>query len=412
MHLLVRPEHHADESLESYLLRLSQENGFSSYTEMSTVLKLWMQSHDHDAGGAFPIELSMVNVYHANRSSSFRIRALRLIEHLTEKAPLKLVELALVHSAAHFGSNIKAVHRNSIDIPKQFLRTHGVPVCPQCLQADAYIRQYWHYQPYTACHIHHCQLTDHCPECGAEINYLKSELVAVCECGFHLRYAECRGASDEQIKLSQLIAECHFPNSNNALLAAQNLSFRFGALFWYFNRYKQQQTSKDDISDALNSAITYFENWPENFFAELEQQIENFYQIQIKKVNQTAFAEVFGLLLADCSHLPMNDLSHNFILKTVIDFFIHQVETNPKSKKANIGDVLVTPQEAAYLLSTDIEQIYRLHQEGFITLAITPSTQWHISAYLPIFYLRQIMELRLARMHSQNDVFELYLPSW
>lgn len=53
MNLLVRPEHHADESLESYLLRLSQENGFSSYTEMSTVLKLWLQRHDHDAGGVF-----------------------------------------------------------------------------------------------------------------------------------------------------------------------------------------------------------------------------------------------------------------------------------------------------------------------------------------------------------------------
>lgn len=412
MNLLVRPEHHADESLESYLLRLSQENGFDSYTEMSTVLKLWMQSHDHDAGGAFPIELSMVNVYHANRSSSYRIRALRLIEHLTEKIPLKLVELALVHSAAHFGSNIKAVHRAGVDVPKQFLRTHGIPVCPKCLQADGYIRQFWHYQPYTACHIHHCQLKDHCPACGAELDYLKDESIEVCECGFHMGYSECIEPSDEQIKLSQLIAGCHFQDSTNPLLASQNSSFRFGALFWYFNRHKQQQTSDDDISEALNSAITYFENWPDNFSAELEQQIEHFYQVQIKKVNQTAFSEIFGSLLADCSYLPMSDLSHNFILKTVIDFFIHQVETNPKSKKANIGDLLVTPQEAAYLLSTDIEQIYRLHQEGFITLAITPSTQWHISAYLPIFYLRQVMELRLARMYSQNNVYETYLPAW
>lgn len=412
MQLLVRPEHHPDETLESYLLRLSQENGFSSYTEMSTVLKLWMQSQDHDAGGAFPIELSMVNVYHANRSSSFRIRALRLIEHLTEKTPLKLVEQALVHSSAHFGSNIKAVHRNGVDIPKQFLRTHGIPICPHCLQEDTYIRQCWHYQPYTTCHIHHCQLTSHCPECGAELNYLKHESIALCECGFHLCYAECLEPSDEQIKLSQLIAECHFDDSTNPLLASQNLSLRFGALFWYLNRYKQQQTSNDDIPAVLTSAITFFEDWPDNFDAELEQHIKHFYQVQIKKLNQTAFSEVFGSLLADCSHLPMSDLSHNFILKTAIEFFIHQVEVNPKSKKANIGDLLVTPEEAAYLLSTEIEQIYRLYQEGFITLAITPSTKWHISAYLPIFYLRQVMELRLARMHSQNNVYETYLPAW
>lgn len=198
MQLLVRPEHHSDESLESYLLRLALENGFGSYSEMSSVLKLWLQNNDHSAGGAFPTELSMVNVYHANRSSSFRVRALHLIEHLIQKTPLKLVELALVHSAAHFGSSVKAVHRKGIDIPKQFLRTHGVPVCPQCLQPDAYIRQYWHYQPYTACHIHRCQLIEHCPECGAKLDYLKCESVSVCECGFHLSYAKCIEASDEQ----------------------------------------------------------------------------------------------------------------------------------------------------------------------------------------------------------------------
>ena len=32
MRLLIRPEPYPDESLESYLLRLSQENGFERYT--------------------------------------------------------------------------------------------------------------------------------------------------------------------------------------------------------------------------------------------------------------------------------------------------------------------------------------------------------------------------------------------
>ncbi len=35
MRLLVRPKPYSDESLESYLLRLSQENGFERYSVFS-----------------------------------------------------------------------------------------------------------------------------------------------------------------------------------------------------------------------------------------------------------------------------------------------------------------------------------------------------------------------------------------
>ena len=111
MRLLIRPEPYPDESLESYLLRLSQENGFERYSVFSGSIKSWLRVQDHEAAGAFPLELCRVNVFHASRSSGLRVRALRLIEQLTDQSPSCLLQLALMHSAITFGREHMAVHR-------------------------------------------------------------------------------------------------------------------------------------------------------------------------------------------------------------------------------------------------------------------------------------------------------------
>ena len=74
MRLLIRPEPYPDESLESYLLRLSQENGFERYALLSGAIRDSLLVQDHEASGAFPLELARVNVFHANRSSGLRVR--------------------------------------------------------------------------------------------------------------------------------------------------------------------------------------------------------------------------------------------------------------------------------------------------------------------------------------------------
>ena len=114
MRLLVRPQPYSDESLDSYLLRLSQENGFERYSVFSGSIKSWLREQDHEAAGAFPLELCRVNVFHASRSSGLRVRALRLIEQLTDQSPSCLLQLALMHSAITFGREHKAEHRAGV----------------------------------------------------------------------------------------------------------------------------------------------------------------------------------------------------------------------------------------------------------------------------------------------------------
>src|SRR5574344_2437563 len=104
MRLLIRPEPYPDESLESYLLRLSQENGFERYALLSGAIRDSLLVQDHEASGAFPLELARVNVLHAQRSSGLRVRALQLFAQLTDLDPACLLQLSLMHSGLHFGS--------------------------------------------------------------------------------------------------------------------------------------------------------------------------------------------------------------------------------------------------------------------------------------------------------------------
>lgn len=236
MHLLIRPDPSIDESLESYFLRLSQENGFESFYLFSGVIKDWLHTTDHAAAGVFPLELFRLNIFHASRSSGLRVRALQLVDRLTEGAPFRLLQLALSHSAISFGNHHKAVHRSGVDIPLCFIRTSKIPCCPDCLRESAYVRQCWHFKPYVACHRHGGRLIDSCPACGESLNYLVSELINYCQCGFDLRTASTVPAQPDEIQLSALAYGCSF-ESSNPLLAIGCLSARFGALLWYQQRY-------------------------------------------------------------------------------------------------------------------------------------------------------------------------------
>lgn len=260
MQLLVRPDPFPDEALESYFLRLCQENGFERYRIFSGSVQNWLHTTDHAAAGAFPLELSRLNVFHAIRSSGLRVRALQLVDRLTGGEPFRLLQWALSHSAISFGSQHKAVHRSGVDIPLCFIRTRKTPCCPDCLLESAYVRQCWHFKPYVACHRHGGRLIDSCPACGESLNYLTSESINHCQCGFDLRTASTVPAQPDEIQLSALAYGCSF-ESSNSLLGIGSLSTRFGALLWYQQRYLSDHDAVHD-DRALAKAIGYFAAWP------------------------------------------------------------------------------------------------------------------------------------------------------
>ncbi|QIZ75760.1 TniQ family protein [Ferrimonas lipolytica] len=407
MELLITPKPFVDESLESYLLRLAEENGFESYQVFSAVVHEWLQEHDHRAAGAFPLSLGLLNVFHANRSSGLRVRVIQLFEQLAHSGELPLLKLALMHSSATFGKRRAAVFRDGIDIPRSFIRLCGIPVCPACLNEQPYIRQRWHFKPYSVCHKHGITLISNCPGCGELLDYQNNELITHCHCGYDLRFAGQEKATTETLQLSRLVSG-ETVEGTDPLSTAINLSVRFGALQW-FEAFSGCELTEQE---AISKAIEFFNGWPQGLVDGLELRREHAELRLVKSYNRTLFAEVFGELLLDARKLPMRDLGRNFVLKAIIDYLSELVRNNAQSKQANVGDVLLSLVEAAAVLSSNAEAVYRLYQEGFLVLAVRPKGRSKLETYTPAFRLRDVMELRLARMQSQNDSGDRYLPAW
>ncbi|HDH7802494.1 TniQ family protein [Raoultella ornithinolytica] len=400
MQLIVRPKPYTDESLESYLLRLSQDNGFECYQVFSGSIKEHLLSTDHDAAGSFPLALDKVNIYHANRSSALRLRALSLIEELTEEVNSRLLQLALMHSSATFGATYKSVHRAGTDIPLCFIRTGEIPCCPACLSESCYARHYWHYLPYSVCHTHRRKLLYHCPYCDIALNYIRSESLIYCTCGYDLRHAVLESATESEIMVSGAVSGDYY-DSLNPLLASNNLSMRYGALLWYCTRYISNYNI--DLATAdLSLAYDYFNNWPQNFHEELQQLTSDKLLRQTKRINHMSLSDVYETTLADCRQLPFRDIEKNFVLDELLKYYIALVRVNPRKRIPNVADLLLSVIDTACLLSTSVKYVFHLLDDGYLPLAIKPARAKSITAFFPIFRLREIIEYRLACKPRHN----------
>lgn len=397
----------SDETLESYLLRVVAENFFSSYEELSLAIREELHELDFDAHGAFPIDLKRLNVYHAQHNSHFRIRALGLLEGLLDLPRFELQKLALLKSDKKF-NGLTAVHRNGVDLPLKFIRYDNVdgktsiPICPQCLAEEGYIKQSWHIQWVDYCTKHNCHLIHHCPECSSPINYIENESITHCFCGADLSCVNSLQANKKSVELTKNL----FMNegiSDNPLFNNTSISQRFATLLWYQQRYK----TPDDFD--LEKVTDYFLHFPKNFHHELDLVSQTAEMKLIDLFNKTSFNFIFGTLLSSVPTSIRNKGEQSFIAKALINYLILLVEQNPKSKKSNVADILVSVAECAVILDTSHEQIYRLYQEGVLQSATRYKMQRRINPHTGIFYLRQIMEYKTS---FGGDNLRMYVSAW
>ena len=401
----------SDESLESYLLRVVDENFFDSYEQLSLAIREELHELDFDAHGAFPIDLKRLNVYHAKHNSHFRMRALGLLETLLDLPRFELQKLALLKSDKKFNASV-AVHRDGVDIPLKFIRyngadgKHAIPICPQCLAEEPYIKQSWHIRWVNICTKHQCTLINHCPDCNLPLNYIENESISHCLCGFELASA-ANNASDITVKGKDVKLLHNLFNTdiaiNNPLFHETTISQRFAALLWYQERYK----CADNF--CLNNAANFFSTWPENFYKELDHLNTNAAMKLIEVFNKTAFRFIFGEVILSVPHSIQREGQGHFIRIALLQYLTKLVENNPKSKKPNVADMLLSVTEAAIILGTTHEQIYRLYQDGILQNAFRQKMNRRIDPHAGVFFLRQVIEYKSS---FGDDKPRMYLSTW
>lgn len=394
-----------DESLESSLLRLSQEQGYERFSHFAE--DIWYQTLDeHEAiPGAFPFDLNLVNIYHAQTTSQMRVRVLIHIEKQLRLNNFGLLRLALMHSKSKFSPEFKALNRFGVDYPYAFVRKRFTPVCPQCLVDAPYIRQQWQLMPHQVCHIHACKLIHHCPECRSGLAYQLTETIDSCECGYQLTSIYSEPAMNAELLTARWLMGENIED-NQVMSKPMSRSARYGFLLWYVNRYGEIE----DI--CLDSFVSYCSSWPNSLHQELDELIKQADLTRVKQWKKTFFSEAFGRLLKECRYLPSRQLSQNIVLKEVLTYLTRITADNPSSSKGNIADVLLSPLEASTLLSCNTDEIYRLYEYGEIKAAIRPRMHTKIASYESAFTLRSIVETKLTRMSSESDGLSIYLPEW
>ncbi|SDL61508.1 TniQ protein [Modicisalibacter muralis] len=411
MQLLVRPKPFFDESLESYLLRLAEANFIESYRLLSGAVKDWLLEQDHEASGAFPLELDTVNIWHARQNSSLRVRAFSLLEKLTDNEDLPLLALSLSHSGADFCGGYRALARGSTHIPRCFIRKSVIPVCPLCLAENPYIPQAWHYLTYSGCIKHGVYLIYECPSCGGSLSYIENEMIRNCRCGYDLSMADTTQADQKTLLLSQL-ASCEEVESPNSLGGISSISIRNAALLYFCITNSVDLNSEAEVEESLRLAIEFYESWPSLYVENFWEKFNKANRKLIKTYNKTPVAFAAGPYISAASLIKGMRIKENFILIELQDLLRDLVAKNPKSRIPNPGDMLLTIIEAAVLLQTTHEQIYLLHEKGYLKSAYRIQMRQKVSPYESIFYLRQVIELAKTRMPPDFGAVITYLPHW
>jgi len=351
--LLVRhPAPFPTESLFGYILRLSQENGYT--TPWTLFLTAGMKPHEIRRAGVRVTKLARI----ANRSASeldaiayfspARRRSCRLLGHPLVPADLNLKK------------------------PK---------FCPQCVAEKGFIEGHWDLRLMTGCPIHRQSLLSTCPKCSGPVRWLRRGLLE-CQCGADLdgdqppiSVAEASLLGIVRNRALHLAPSTENP-SGLPRAGLQSMDLRT-LLFVILTLGKWQLIADSadwqDSKSLIRAAAHVLENWPANFFGLLRdigakastritngsvrQQFDNVYWVLFKykiigKSEQADFLRITFLDFA-LNHWGRGFVDHRLIRRLGEKLPAKRFQTPSEIAK----DLGVDPRTAARLLED--KKIYR-----------------------------------------------------
>ena len=166
MKLLITPKPEKDEGFISYLLRLTEANG---YDTPSWILSL---------SGIDYMELQWKFTFVFSCSQGFKRLAKLTGNTLSDLIGLLyLPATSPKHTTCDVDYNFYGAFLN-----RSIIRPHCPKVCVKCLAESGYCRRIWDCSLVTVCPIHECLLVDTCPKCKRRLKAIRNRL-SVCACG-------------------------------------------------------------------------------------------------------------------------------------------------------------------------------------------------------------------------------------
>jgi hypothetical protein len=394
--LLIRPVPFSDESLESYIMRLAESNGYIKASGFWSAIR---QTFDKSGIEHFnvPEKLASVNPYLAKRSSSLRIKALHHLSNLSNLEPLPLLELAIFRSANPYCTNAQAVIQNGKTLPRQFI-VSAPAICPDCLQESNYIRQIWSFWPYSSCYIHAKSLINVC-SCGEKISVYKDQAIGICQyC--NVAYQKLKSSASNE---ANLIISSWLVGIENHELPNVSQSHKFGLVLWWL------KLKKSDLSEFdSDEFVAFFSDWPNSFYAFLEQKRDRFIEYGLKPMHQARFKDVYDDLLLISAKLPSARLIENIVLTAIFCFF----NDNILSKNNEFLSLRINSIEAAILLNTSTEQIAALVDLGELKSHIRIKSGEFMNLHQYAFELGDLFFLWQAGFQTEYSNLSVLTSRW
>ncbi len=181
MPFLRRPRPGANEIFSSYLLRLTQANGYSNYQAILDYVSIQSDFHKLNYLSKDTINLTALS-------------------QMTEVEEALLWEMVF----SEIGDRKIQAYRSILDY--EWLEREKIKICPACFATGAYYQKHWSLWCYTSCHLHQCLLVDTCPQCQSVWNWDDLKNDWKCKCGWQLGETLVSKIKQEENNLSEVVA--------------------------------------------------------------------------------------------------------------------------------------------------------------------------------------------------------------
>jgi hypothetical protein len=400
--LLITPKPEKDEGFISYLLRLTEANG---YDTPSWILSL---------SGIDYMELQWKFTFVFSCSEG-----LKKLAKLTGNALSDLIEL--LYLPAPSPKNITCDGNYNFYgafFNRSIIRPHCPKVCVKCLIESGYCHRVWDCSLVTVCPIHECLLLDTCPKCKRRLKAIRNRL-SVCVCGCNWNELQPDLRREHEIAVSRRIYQLcgllpldhHSKERLNPLesLALQEfvvvLTFIAGLeceMSWATGRpSKSIKLPNEDLHAHITNAYEVFQDWPHNFHQFLDKKSRGDVRFNPRNGKlDTALKEEFGVLFKH-SYCDLRDPQFNFLREAFAQYLNDRLRT--QCEEGDRTSLLPACEDDRYISVTEARRLLNISHDSLVDLLKTGEIAFVIKNQdTTVSYLLRLSDVERIKMKYEQ----------